>query len=87
MLWIVGVWGRCSQVSGSFLCGGGIFLKWLGPREQGPPTKDPDTHLSRWEWGQGFGGHRCCGDGWSMGDYSQVSGTLLNGSGTWDVPL
>lgn len=39
------VWGACSQVSVIFLGvgGHGMYLLWLGSREQDPPDGNPDT--------------------------------------------
>lgn len=31
--------------------------KWLGPREQSPPSKDPGIHLSGWGLEKNFSGH------------------------------
>lgn len=36
----------------------GLFLHGLGPREQGPATGNPDTHLFRGRQSQGYGGQR-----------------------------
>lgn len=46
-LWGFGVWGWGMEYAG-------ICVQWLGPREQGSPAGNPDTHFSRFSQCQGL---------------------------------
>lgn len=68
--------------------GHGMSLFGLKPRDQGPPTGNPDTRLPKGSQGQGSGGRRYSEDWLQLWEgCSQDSWALLGGNGAQDVSL